>query len=131
MTKSGCCLLELLVVIGLLEGASPLFAESRRDIQATIDREGKARVIVMLKGNQWTAPTYRADDSKRKKEVKKVQDAVLSGLTEEDFRLIHKYMYSPMFAGIISQSGFEKLSVDERVESILLDIPVPPARTTP
>lgn len=56
------------------------------EIQALLNKEQWVRVIVMLKGNEFTAPEFQ-DDAKKKAEVKKIQDAVLVTLTEKDFQI--------------------------------------------
>lgn len=96
-------------------------AGDTEEIQALLNKEQWVRVIVMLKGNEFTAPEFRQDDAKQEAEIKKIQDAVLITLTENDFQLSHQYQYVTSFAGVVSRSGMEKLLKNSQVTSISLD----------
>ncbi len=48
-------------------------------------------------------------------------DDVLANLTEKDFELKEKFLFSPAFYGFLSESGLKKLMNDSRVQSIYLD----------
>ena len=85
------------------------------------------RVIVSLKGNEFTSPDFR-DDDKKKEEVKKIQERVLATLTEKDVRDINMFNFIPAFACDISQSGRERLKKNKDVLSIEEDAPDFPLR---
>jgi len=91
------------------------------EIQTLLNKEAWVRVIVMLKGNEFTAPDFISDDTKKKSEVQKIQNAVLITLTKDDFQIGRQYEFIPSFAGAISKSGMEKLIRNPLVTSISLD----------
>ena len=90
------------------------------EIQTLLKKNVWVRVIVVLKGNEFTAPEFQ-DDVKKKTEVKKIQDAVLVTLTENDFQISHQYQFITSFAGMVSNSGMEKLLKNSQVVSISMD----------
>ncbi len=90
------------------------------EIQTLLNKDAWVRVIVMLKGNEFAVPEFR-DDVKKKSEVKKIQDAVLVTLTENDFQISHQYQFITSFAGMVSKSGMEKLLKNSQVISISID----------
>ena len=90
------------------------------EIQTLLNKEAWVRVIVMLKGNEFTAPEFR-DDVKKKSEVQKIQNAVLVTLTKNDFQVSSQFQFSLGFVGMTSKSGMEKLLKDPRVTSISID----------
>ncbi len=83
-------------------------------------------VIVGIQGNQYTTPEFQ-DDVVRKREIKKLQDAVAVTLGSGDVRGIGLYDYIPFFSGQISKSGLDKLLNNPSVTSISVDRPIPPA----
>ncbi|HEY4503440.1 MAG TPA: hypothetical protein VJC14_03355 [Candidatus Paceibacterota bacterium] len=91
------------------------------EIQTLLNKEAWVRVIVMLKGNEFTAPDFISDDTKKKSEVQKIQSAVLITLTQNDFQVSSQFQFITGFVGMISKSGMEKLLRDQRVISISLD----------
>lgn len=77
-------------------------------------------VIVVLKGNEFTQPDFH-DDAKKKIEARKIQDTVLSTLTENDFKVYNQFESITAFAGLISTSGLDTLLNNPLVVSIAPD----------
>lgn len=77
-------------------------------------------VIVVLKGNEFTQP-YFHDEAKKKIEARKIQDTVLSILTENDFKVYNQFESITAFAGLISTSGLDTLLNNPFVVSIAPD----------
>lgn len=48
-------------------------------------------------------------------------DSVISRLPEEDFILIDRLELSPVFSGLITEKGLDKLKEDDRIKSIFLE----------
>lgn len=95
------------------------------EVVAAINKDGSARVIVGLKGNEFTVPEYNSNDNKKKEEVRKLQDAVLNTLTPADWSNTVLFSYIPAFAGTLTISGLNKLNLNPGVLNITLDSPVP------
>jgi hypothetical protein len=91
------------------------------DILKKINANGNASIIVTLKGNEYTSPTYAQNLDLKKEEIKKIQDRVLAKLGPEDFTLTYQLENSPILAGTVTLSGFQKLLADEDVIIIELD----------
>lgn len=78
-------------------------------------------VLVWLKDNEYTSPEYQADLDKKRIEIRKIQDKVLSELNEDEFELIARFEVTNGIAGTITKEGFEELKENKYVESIYMD----------
>ena len=78
-------------------------------------------VLVWLKDNEYTRPEYQADLDKKRIEIRKIQDKVLSELSEDEFELIAKFEVTNGLAGSITKEGFEELKENKYVDSIYMD----------
>ena len=92
-------------------------------IQNLLEDNKTVRVIVGIRGNQYTSPEYQENDAKKKEEVKKVLDKVLATLTDKDIQEVKRFSFIPFFTGSISRTGFEKLMKNEDVTSVELEKP--------
>lgn len=90
------------------------------EIQSQLKNQAWVLVVVTLEGNEFTTPEAR-DDAKRYAEVKRIQDTVLTTLTESDFKLSAQYTSVTSFAGKVSSSGMSKLLNNPLVTSISID----------
>lgn len=95
--------------------------ETLKQIMDSLNKSSYARVIVSIKGNEFTASSFNKDDEKKKQEVSKLQDQVLNNLKSEDITNVSRSKYIPSFAAEITKSGLQKLLNDPQVESINLD----------
>lgn len=91
------------------------------EIAHMFEDKSPVNAIIWLSDNRFTSPEYHGDMDKKRREIRKLQDAVLSRLSEEDFRLQHRYIATNGFAGSLSRSGFERLRNDLNVISIVPD----------
>ncbi|MEK6862302.1 MAG: S8 family serine peptidase, partial [Nanoarchaeota archaeon] len=91
------------------------------EINTALEENQYVNIIIWLKDNEFTSPEYQEDLDIKRNEIDKIQDKVLSRLSEEDFILKYRYEATNGFAGIISKSGFEKLLNDNNVKEIYLD----------
>lgn len=96
-------------------------ADTTAVVRAELAKYGTARVIILLKGNSYTAPEYTADDAKKATEVKKIQDRALKIFTSTDFELEDRMTYVPAVSGVINIEGLEALLGYPEFESINLD----------
>lgn len=99
-----------------------LSEESEADkIEQALEKYSWVNIIVWLKDNEFTSPAFQADDVKKRQEIDRIQDAVLSQLTSDDFKIQFRYEVTNGFAGLVSRSGLEKLRLDPNVNEIFLD----------
>lgn len=94
------------------------------EIQTLLTENAWVRIIVTLKGNEFTAPEFQDYDKKRA-EIQKIQEAALATLTEEDFIVHRKFQLTAQFSGTVSETGMEKLLKSPHVVSIHLDTASP------
>ena len=98
--------------------------ESYEKLHDKTKKNGWVRVIVGLKCSALASSSEPMDEAtlnKVKNEVKALTDAVLSELHGGDFEAAGGFDFSPYFSVTVSQAGFEKLSIDPRVTSIIED----------
>lgn len=91
------------------------------EVEEAFDQSSAVRVIVWLKDNEFTSPSYQTDRAKKQSEIEKLQDNVLDILTEDDFMLRFRYKTANGFAGILTKSGFQKFKDNPFVDAIFLD----------
>lgn len=95
------------------------------EIRTLLDEQEWVQVIVTLEGNEFTDPNFQ-NDTKKKSEVRKIQNSALANLDENDFRLQRQFEITAQFSGEVSSSGMDKLLSEPVVKSITIDRPVPP-----
>ena len=101
--------------------ASEGVADDSAKIAELLQTTRQVGIIVWLKDNQFTAPTYQADLNKKRAEIRNIQDAVLSSLSPQDFTLTYRYTVTNGFAGTVTKPGFEKLHAHPQVAQMFLD----------
>ncbi|MDP1688848.1 MAG: hypothetical protein Q8L47_01815 [bacterium] len=114
-----------LPIIATKHTPMPIVTDKRGDIaeiQALLSSQQFVRVIVEVKGNEFTVPKGN-DDTKLQSEVKRLQNEVLSVLTVDDFQVTNQYSLITFFAGKISKSGLKKLLENPQVKVISMDRP--------
>lgn len=90
-------------------------------ISQAIEKDGSADVIVWLRDNQYTSPDYTEDFVKKRSEIAKVENEVLSVFLPEEFKLRFRYIVNNGFSGTVTKEGFEKLLMSPLVEEIYLN----------
>lgn len=78
-------------------------------------------VIVWLKNNEFTNPYFQTDLDKKRKEIKNIEDTVLSGIPSKEFNVIYRGEVTPFVAGAVTVEGLEKLMNHNNVDYIVLD----------
>nr|BAL57564.1 peptidase S8/S53 [uncultured Chloroflexota bacterium] len=114
-----------LLLVGLLwSGWSslPLKAQSPvvgSEIMAALADRETVRVIVTLH-----APEPGTAVQTRIQQIDQEQTAVLSHLSDQEFKLIHRYQTIPGLVGEVTRTGLEVLLAQPQVEAVALDLPV-------
>ncbi|MFQ5772209.1 MAG: S8 family serine peptidase, partial [bacterium] len=88
------------------------------EVRSALRNSGNIMVLVKLKENTLTKTSQEHDQL----QIERLQDSVLSGLTEADFQLRYRYKSVPGFSGILFASGLAKLTNHPQVESIAVDM---------
>jgi flagellar basal body-associated protein FliL len=104
----------------LISTSTTIVTGDIKEIYSLLEKEDWVKVLVGLNGNEFTAPNLKSD-AKKLSEVKKIINATLSTLTQNDFRLPHLQVYSPIFSGEISKSGIDKLINNPQVKTISIN----------
>ena len=95
--------------------------DEREEILEALKTSDFVDVIVWLKDNEFTSPEYQDNLDKKRAEISKMQNDVLSRLSEDEFKLKQRYSVTNGFFGSVSEIGFGKLLADLNVEEIYLD----------
>ena len=82
---------------------------------------GYESVVVWLKDNEYTSPSYQENMTKKREEIRTIQDRVLSTLPEYDFILEGRYEVTNGFYGRASRLGIEKLRNNADVKDVFID----------
>lgn len=93
-------------------------AQVDRAILSVLSEKREAPVIVTVRQGQDAGP---ADQGNPKAFFERCQDLVLKNLSQEEFRLKHRFETSCSFAGWVSKEGLHKLQNSVNVESVSLD----------
>lgn len=100
--------------------------KANREVLDALAKEPQTRVIVTLKGNEFTKPEF-TDDVKKKEAVRTLTDAVLKTLLPAELTDIKTMDFVPAFGGVLTKTGLDKLEKNDNVLQIDLDKPVPAA----
>ncbi|MBR9691260.1 S8 family serine peptidase, partial [Candidatus Woesearchaeota archaeon] len=108
------------------EITEPEFTKIEQEVIETVEREKRAKVIVILKKSDKPKAAFTTSAKKQriitiKQEVKSRQNKVLSNINAKDFELKHKYETTSALSGFVTQTGIEKLEADPDVERVILD----------
>lgn len=111
---------------GYNEPTGPLTQEEAyQEIAEEIQDRGVARVIVGVRGNEFTAAEYQDDLTKKDAEIKRVVGQEVATLSVEDMEVDHQFKYIPYFSGLLKAPGLEKLRNNPEITSMQLDRPIP------
>jgi len=90
------------------------------NVITALQESDRVRVIIELNAPDISSMSF----SERAEQVQLLQDAVLSGLSEPDFKLKRRFQTIPALAGEVTAAGLKELEANGAVASIRLDIPV-------
>lgn len=100
----------------------PIEAGARRGksgeaVHQAIAADGEALVVVSLEPPPAATAAY-FDARKLREQVARLQDEVLAGLGESDFRMIYRYDLVPGFSGAVSGPGLAALEAHPSVRAV-------------
>lgn len=111
-----------------------VFSSSIEEISFYLKTNRSVPVVVTLKGNtityhSWSdfvdatknTPDYEAKLNARSEEIRRLQGAVLAGLSKEDFEVTDNASIDLHFEGFVTEVGLEKLRQSPLVDSITVD----------
>jgi parallel beta-helix repeat protein len=104
-----------------------LLASDMIQIEDLLNENRPVDVIVWLKNNEYTTPQYQENIDRKRKEIKNIQDSVLSGL--RNFEIIRIFRVTNGFFGTLktiedyetikTSPSFDKIYIDRKVEATL------------
>lgn len=111
------------------KGADDLFARTPegeidmnlQQIQDAFENRDYVDVIVWLKNNEFTSPSYQENYELKKKEIARIQEMALSELSSENFMNLRKLVATNGFIITINKEGFEQLKDNEFVGALFID----------
>ncbi|MFP4395449.1 MAG: S8 family serine peptidase [Anaerolineales bacterium] len=89
------------------------------DVVEALSAGGSTRVIVLL-----TAPQAGGDIRAQSQSIAQSQQEVLSTVTDESFRVIHRYDRLPGLVGEVTREGLTALQKHPEVAAVALDMPL-------
>lgn len=93
-------------------------ADVDEKVQMALQEKQQATVLVKLREQSLAK---NAAPVERMQQIQRLQEAVLSTLTAEDFQLRYRYQTVAGFSGVLFESGLQKLLTHPEVEKITLD----------
>lgn len=121
------CIIASLVIIftasqkpPIGSAAQPQAPDVSPEVAAALQESDSVRVIIELNAPDVSQMSL----SEQTESVQIIQDDVLAGLSEPDFRLKRRFQTIPVLAGEVTVAGLKALEASDKVVSIQLDLPI-------